>query len=90
MLDKDTRTIAARIEVANADGRLKPEMSATATIEVAEDKREVITLPDAAIVLLEGQPTVFVFEQVAYEARPHCQRQVDGWLASIRRSDSAT
>lgn len=69
MLDKDTRTIAARIEVANADGRLKPEMFATATIEAAGDKREAIALPDAAIVLLEGQPTVFVFEQGAYEAR---------------------
>jgi cobalt-zinc-cadmium efflux system membrane fusion protein len=69
MLDKETRTIAARIEVANADGRLKPEMFATATIEAGGDKREVIALPDAAIVLLEGQPTVFVYEQGAYEAR---------------------
>ncbi len=73
MLDKDTRTVAARIEVPNADGRLKPEMFATATIEVAgaqgEKAREVIALPDAAIVLLEGKPTVFVYEQGAYEAR---------------------
>jgi cobalt-zinc-cadmium efflux system membrane fusion protein len=67
-----TRTrapIAARIEVANADGRLKPEMFATATIEAAGDKRDAISLPDAAIVLLEGKPTVFVYEQGAYEAR---------------------
>ncbi len=69
MLDKDTRTIAARIEVANADGRLKPEMFATATIEAGGDKREAIALPDAAIVLLEGLPTVFVYEQGAYEPR---------------------
>jgi cobalt-zinc-cadmium efflux system membrane fusion protein len=68
-LDKDTRTAAARIEVANADGRLKPEMFATATIEAAGDKRDAISLPDAAIVLLEGKPTVFVYEQGAYEAR---------------------
>ncbi len=68
-LDKDTRTIAARIEVANADGRLKPEMFATATIEVAGSKTEVMALPDAAIVLLDGKPTVFVFDQGAYEAR---------------------
>lgn len=68
-LDKDTRTAAARIEVANADGRLKPEMFATASIEVVGDKRDVISLPDAAIVLLEGKPTVFVYAQGAYEAR---------------------
>lgn len=69
MLDKETRTVAARIEVANADGRLKPEMFATATIEAAGDKRDVMTLPDAAIVLLEGKPSIFVFEQGVYEAR---------------------
>ena len=68
-LDKETRTAAARIEVANADGRLKPEMFATASIEVVGDKRDVISLPDAAIVLLEGKPTVFVYAQGAYEAR---------------------
>jgi cobalt-zinc-cadmium efflux system membrane fusion protein len=68
-VDKDSRTVAARIEVANADRRLKPGMFATARIEVAGDKREAIALPDAAIVLLEGQPTVFVFEHEAYEAR---------------------
>lgn len=68
-LDKDTRTVAARIEVANADGRLKPEMFATAIIEVTGDKRETISLPDAAIVLMDGKPTVFVYEQGAYEAR---------------------
>lgn len=68
-LDKETRTVAARIEVVNADGRLKPEMFATATIEVAGDKRGVLSLPDEAIVLMDGKPTVFVFEQGAYAAR---------------------
>ena len=68
-LDKDRRTVAARIVVPNAGGRLKPEMFATATIESDGDKREAILLPDAAIVLMQGQQTVFVFEQGAYEAR---------------------
>jgi len=68
-LDKDSRTASARIEVSNADGRLKPEMFATATIDATGDKRDAILLPDAAIVLLEGKPVVFVLEQGAYEAR---------------------
>lgn len=68
-LDKDTRTVAARIVVSNADGRLKPEMFATATIDVAGERRNVLSLPDAAIVLMQGQPTVFVYEQGAYEMR---------------------
>lgn len=69
-LNKETRTLAARIEVPNADGRLKPDMFATATIEVGgSDTKEVISLPDAAVVILQGQPTVFVFEQGAYVPR---------------------
>lgn len=68
-LDKDTRTVPARIEVANADGRLKPEMFATAAIEVDGVKREAIALPEAAIVLMDGKPTVFVYEQGAYAMR---------------------
>lgn len=73
VLDKDTRTVPARIEVANADGRLKPEMFATAAIEAAggtaAQAAQAISLPDAAIVLLEGRPTVFVFDAGAYEPR---------------------
>lgn len=68
-LSKETRTVAARIELSNADGRLKPDMFATATIEVTGDMREVMSVPDPAVVLMQGQPTVFVFEQGAYVAR---------------------
>ena len=70
VLNKDTRTVAARIEVANPDGRLKPDMFATATIDVNGDSRELLTVPDAAVVMMQGQPTVFVLEQGAFEARP--------------------
>lgn len=73
LLDKDSRTIPARIEVDNKDGRLKPEMFATATIETsgagAAVKREVLSVPDAAILLLQGQPTIFVQEHGGYEPR---------------------
>lgn len=73
VLDKDSRTMPARIEVENKDGRLKLEMFATATIDTAsasaEPKREAITVPDASVVLMQGQPTVFVFEHGGYEQR---------------------
>lgn len=68
-LDPETRTVAARIELLNPDGRLKPEMFATAAIEVGSEKKEAITLPDAAILLMQGQPTVFMYEQGAYGPR---------------------
>ena len=73
MLDKEKRTIPARIEVDNKDGRLKPEMFATATITssgaAAKPAADVLTVPDAAIVLMQGVPSVFVFENGGYEQR---------------------
>lgn len=68
VLDKDSRTIAARIEVANKDGRLKPEMFANATIATGSQK-QAISVPDEAILLLQGQPTVFVAEHGGFEPR---------------------
>ncbi len=68
VLDKDSRTIAARIEVPNKDGRLKPEMFASASIATG-GQVEAISVPDTAIVLLQGQPTVFVNEQGGFESR---------------------
>jgi cobalt-zinc-cadmium efflux system membrane fusion protein len=68
VLDKESRTVGARIEVGNKDGRLKPEMFANATIATGS-KKEVISVPDEAISLLQGQPTIFVTENGGFEPR---------------------
>jgi membrane fusion protein, heavy metal efflux system len=66
--------VPARIEVDNKDGRLKPEMFATATITTSgagfEPAKDVLAIPDGAIVLMQGVPSVFVFEHGGYEQRP--------------------
>ena len=69
LLDKDSRTVPARIEVDNKDGRLKPEMFASATIDTNGAKREALSVPDAAILLLQGQPTIFVAKGEGFESR---------------------
>ena len=71
-LDKDSRTVAARIEVENPDGRLKPEMFATARIEATgtQPTNELLTVKNDAIILLHGQPTVFVAEGDRFEPHP--------------------
>jgi cobalt-zinc-cadmium efflux system membrane fusion protein len=73
-LNKDSRTVGARIEVDNKDGRLKPEMFASASIASANPSghaagQSALTVPDNAIVLMQGQPTVFVFAHGGYEGR---------------------
>ena len=68
MLDKDTRTIPVRITVPNSDGRLKPEMFGTASIE-GEAAADVLVLPETAVILLNGEATVFIDQDGDYEAR---------------------
>ena len=69
VMDKDTRAIPARIEVDNRDGRLKPEMFATAEISTGTTGAPVLAVPDGAILLLQGQPTVFVQGAGGFEPR---------------------
>ena len=68
MLDKDTRTIPVRITVPNVDGRLKPEMFGAASIE-GTTAAEVLVLPETAVILLNGEPTIFIDQDGDYEAR---------------------
>ena len=70
MLDKDSRTTPARIEVPNKDGRLKPEMFASATIETGQARAPALSVPSGAVMLLQGQPTVFLAENGGNEPRP--------------------
>ncbi|MBK7136305.1 MAG: efflux RND transporter periplasmic adaptor subunit [Rhodocyclales bacterium] len=68
VVDKETRTVQARVEVANPDGRLKPEMFATAAVRTG-GKGKGLLLPEEAVVLLQGQPTAFVEEHGGFEPR---------------------
>ena len=58
-LDPDTRTLPVRAVVANAAGRLRPEMFATVLIEQGA-ARKGFGVPDAAVQLLDERPVVFV------------------------------
>ena len=69
ILDKDTRTAVARVEVANVEGRLKPGLFANVEIEKAA-RRAALRLPENALVLLQGQMTAFVVRGSGFEPRP--------------------
>lgn len=69
VMDKETRTVKARIEVPNKDGRLKPEMFATATIYTAFNEKALL-VPEEAVLLVQGQPTLFVAGKDGFAPRP--------------------
>ena len=60
-IDEGTRTLKARIEVANSDGRLKPGMFARVTLNV-ETRRNVIVIPLSALQRQKDETIVFVDE----------------------------
>lgn len=69
ILDKDTRTAVARVEVANPDGRLKPGLFANVEIE-KKLRQPALRVPENALVLLQGQMTAFVAHDGGFEPRP--------------------
>lgn len=68
VMDKESRTVKARVEVPNADGRLKPDMFATAAIDTGSASK-ALTVPVSAVLLIEGKKVVFVREKEGFEKR---------------------
>lgn len=68
VMNKESRTVKARVDVPNADGRLKLEMFATAAIATTAAKKALL-LPEEAVVLIQGQPTAFVQDADGFEPR---------------------
>lgn len=60
-VNPETRRVTARIEVLNADGRLKPYMLATVRLPTAEPQ-EVVVVPASALQKIDQRPVVFVEE----------------------------
>lgn len=59
VLDPATRTMRVRVEVANPDGRLKPEMYAIVRV-LSKPEPDVIAIPKAAVQQDRGESVVFV------------------------------
>jgi cobalt-zinc-cadmium efflux system membrane fusion protein len=70
LLNPDTRTIQVRVELPNRHGRLKPEMYATAEIQLGSGGAAVV-VPSEAIQDVRGQTVVFVATSPdRFEVRP--------------------
>src|SRR5690348_1727517 len=68
VLDPETRTVKVRTEVANPDGRLKPDMFANVQI-VTDVNRAAISIPQSAVLNDEGKTIVFVADNNGYKKR---------------------
>ncbi len=59
VLNSSTRTLECEIEVSNDEGYLRPGMYANVELVVAH-KSDILTLPRAAIIQVEGKPTCLI------------------------------
>ena len=69
VLNKETRTVKAIIQLDNAKGLLRPQMFASVAIETG-GSRKVLAVPESAVTLVQGLPTVFVEEAAGFAPRP--------------------
>ena len=67
VVDQATRTAQARVVLPNADGRWRPGLFVTATVE--DPVRVAVVLPRRAVQTFEGRPTVFVVDGEHLEPR---------------------
>jgi cobalt-zinc-cadmium efflux system membrane fusion protein len=81
MVNPKTRRVTVRCQVPNADGRLKPEMYAQATLSAGEP-REVLAVPSGAVQEIDGKPLVFVkTAKGSFERRDvDVGAEADGWV----------
>lgn len=68
-LDPTTRTLLARVEIANPDLRLKPQMFARMAILSGESTPQ-FSVPASAVLLVQGESSVFVADGDGFTPRP--------------------
>ncbi|TSK08255.1 MAG: efflux RND transporter periplasmic adaptor subunit [Geobacter sp.] len=84
VVDEATRTIKARVEVANPGRKLKPEMFATVELAIAADAAAVLAVPEEAVQELEGKKLVFVAEgEGVFEPRRVELGRVSGGMVEV-------
>jgi cobalt-zinc-cadmium efflux system membrane fusion protein len=74
LVDEATRTVKARVAVANPGRKLKPEMFATVELALPANAQAVLAVPDDALQDIDGKKVLFVMSGSGTEFEP---RQVE-------------
>lgn len=84
LVDEATRTVKARIEVANPGRKLKPEMFANVELALPADAQPVLVVPEDALQDLDGKKVVFVAEnETGFVARQVQPGRMAGGMVEI-------
>jgi cobalt-zinc-cadmium efflux system membrane fusion protein len=69
VVDAETRTALARVEIPNASGRWRPGLFVTAT-SIADEFEAPVVVPKRAVQTIEGETVLFVPDGAAFESAP--------------------
>ncbi len=71
LIDEATRTVKARVSVANPGRKLKPEMFATVDLALPAGAEPILAVPEEALQDIDGKKVLFVTANgTEFEARP--------------------
>ena len=70
LVDEATRTVKARVAVANPGRKLKPEMFATVELALPADAAAVLSVPEDALQDVDGNKVLFVVDDKGVEFKP--------------------
>jgi cobalt-zinc-cadmium efflux system membrane fusion protein len=70
LVDEATRTVKARVAVANPGRKLKPEMFATVELALQADASPVLAVPEDALQDVDGKKVLFVVDDKGVEFEP--------------------
>ncbi|MDA8430538.1 MAG: efflux RND transporter periplasmic adaptor subunit [Geobacteraceae bacterium] len=70
LVDEATRTVKARVAVANPGRKLKPEMFATVELALQADSAAVLSVPEEALQDVDGNKVLFVVNDNGVEFKP--------------------
>ena len=69
LVNEQTRTLHARVTLDNRSGQWQPGLFVTGRI-IREDHPAAVLVPNEALLLMDGQPHVFVKTEAGFQARP--------------------
>lgn len=84
VVDAATRTVKARVEIANPGRKLKPEMFATVELTLPADTPPVLAVPEEAVQELHGEKVLFVTGNgTEFEPRTVALGRITGGMAEV-------
>jgi len=84
LVNEASRTVKARIEVANPERKLKPEMFAAIELALADDAPPVLAVPEEAVQELGGEKVLFITENgTEFMQRPVTLGRAHGGMVAV-------